>query len=57
MSANSSQEYRCDCGKLLFKSPHFTGYIEIKCRRCGQIKVFEQQIEPIPDVLSQTLAV
>jgi phage FluMu protein Com len=34
-------EYRCPCGKLLFKSPLFWGRIEIKCRRCRDVKVFE----------------
>lgn len=40
-AAGQPNEYRCDCGKLLFKSPFFTGRIEIKCRRCGSIKAFE----------------
>lgn len=39
-------EYRCDCGKLLFKSPFFMGRIEIKCRRCSAIKVFEKAPNP-----------
>lgn len=39
---NHLHEYRCDCGKLLFKSPFFTGRIEVKCRRCGFIKAFEE---------------
>lgn len=31
-------EYRCDCGKLLFKGVVITSHIEIKCSRCGKIK-------------------
>jgi phage FluMu protein Com len=37
-------EYRCTCGKLLFKSPYFEGAVEIKCRRCGRITLFEQKL-------------
>lgn len=42
MSTQLSEEYRCNCGKLLFKSPGFSGCVEVKCRRCGRIKVFEK---------------
>ena len=35
------QEYRCDRGKLLFKGQLQVGNIEIKCRRCCEIKLFE----------------
>jgi PAS domain S-box-containing protein len=37
MKSLISQEYRCSCGKLLFKGMAFTSTIEIKCRSCGQI--------------------
>ncbi len=30
-------EYRCKCGKLLFKGILFDGSLEIKCRRCGEL--------------------
>ena len=30
-------EYRCKCGKLLLKSIFFDGFLEIKCRHCGEI--------------------
>jgi PAS domain-containing protein len=30
-------EYRCQCGKLLFKGLLFTSVVEVKCRRCGHI--------------------
>ena len=32
-------EYRCDCGKLLFKGVLSVCRVEIKCKRCGAIKV------------------
>lgn len=32
------QEYRCDCGKLLFKGLLVKGIVEIKCKRCQDIK-------------------
>jgi phage FluMu protein Com len=39
------QEYRCKCGKLLFKgSPknrRADFQIEIKCRKCGEIKLID----------------
>lgn len=39
------QEYRCKCGKLLFKGnleDFKTGCkIEVKCRRCGEIKLID----------------
>jgi len=34
-------EYRCQCGKLLFKGLLIIGVIETKCKRCGQIKLFQ----------------
>ncbi len=35
------KEYRCECGKLLFKG--FLGFssVETKCLRCGSIKLFQ----------------
>jgi phage FluMu protein Com len=33
-------EYRCQCGKLLFKGFLLTCILEIKCRRCGKISTF-----------------
>ncbi len=50
MATNQLHEYRCDCGKLLFKSPSFSGKIEVKCRRCGSIKTFEEQIKSLKTV-------
>ena len=34
-------EYRCDCGKLLFKGDLKDCRVEIKCRRCGEIKTID----------------
>lgn len=33
------QEYRCQCGKLLFKGLMLVSLIEIKCLRCGTIQL------------------
>ncbi len=38
MEPNILNEYRCGCGKLLFKGSLFTCALEIKCKRCGAIK-------------------
>ncbi len=35
----SLEEYRCRCGKLLFKGHFLAGEIEIKCKRCGKISL------------------
>lgn len=35
------REWRCSCGKLLFKGD-YDGWVEIKCLRCGQIKAFHE---------------
>ena len=29
------------CGKLLFYVASFSGYIEIKCPRCGQLNIYD----------------
>jgi|WetSurMetagenome_2_1015567.scaffolds.fasta_scaffold829419_1 hypothetical protein len=31
-------EYRCKCGRLLFKGALLACRLEIKCKRCGEIK-------------------
>jgi len=38
MKEDFFNEYRCNCGKLLFKGSGLSGKIEIKCKRCGTIK-------------------
>lgn len=37
MESIISHEYRCSCGKLLFKGAILSGSMEIKCLRCGKI--------------------
>ncbi len=34
-------EYRCDCGKLLFKGSLLVSVVEVKCRRCGKVLTFK----------------
>jgi DNA-directed RNA polymerase subunit RPC12/RpoP len=38
MELAKNYEYRCECGRLLFKGTLETGKIEIKCKKCGSIK-------------------
>lgn len=37
----SLREYRCDCGRLLFRGLLFVSFIEIKCKRCSAIAEFK----------------
>ena len=39
-----TSEWRCDCGKLLFKGVFLIGVIEVKCTRCKRI-VYLQECE------------
>ena len=34
------KEYRCSCGKMLFKAQLFLSVVEIKCKKCGSISCF-----------------
>ena len=36
------KEYRCECKKLLFKGSLSDAVIEIKCKRCGKVNLFEE---------------
>lgn len=38
MEPSILNDYRCDCGKLLFKGLLLSCKLEIKCKRCGTIK-------------------
>jgi len=38
------KEYRCACGKLLFKGFLANAVIEIKCKRCEKVNLFEKNI-------------
>lgn len=41
MEINKLHEYRCACSRLLFKGVVERGHIEIKCRRCSDIVIFD----------------
>lgn len=34
-------DYRCDCGRLLFKGALLKCNLEIKCKKCGKINLFK----------------
>lgn len=38
-------EYRCVCGKLLFKGIMLVSVVEIKCKRCGKTKTFKDTMQ------------
>lgn len=38
--AQALQEFRCNCGKLLFKGLGVAGIVELKCKRCNSLKRF-----------------
>lgn len=40
-------EYRCDCGRLLFKGVLVQAQVEVKCRRCGALVLFGS-LNPAP---------
>ncbi len=40
MSSPHLIEYRCPCGKLLFKGLLFSSVVEVKCRRCGSFSMW-----------------
>lgn len=42
------KEYRCACGKLLFKGFLLFSVVEIKCKRCGSVGVFDGRDEETP---------
>lgn len=42
-------EYRCDCGKLLFKGILMLSSIEIKCRNCGKVRAIGRKHEDLPE--------
>ena len=39
---NTFKEYRCACGKLLFKGSLISAVVEIKCKRCEKVSLFEE---------------
>jgi len=38
------KEYRCECKKLLFRGLLGSAVIEIKCRRCGKLNLFNENL-------------
>lgn len=51
----SFSEYRCRCGKLLFKGTIILSTIEIKCKRCGSTETFNHEERTAPVSLTITL--
>lgn len=48
-------EYRCACGKLLFRGLLLLSIVEVKCKRCGAVKQFKEDTSlrvPISFVLT-----
>ncbi|MFA5080724.1 MAG: PAS domain-containing protein [Candidatus Paceibacterota bacterium] len=41
MNSWVARDYRCTCGKLIFKGTILEGFLEFKCRHCDQITVVE----------------
>lgn len=41
MDPNLLIEYRCACGRLLFKGFILMSIVEIKCKRCGEVRTFK----------------
>lgn len=39
---STGQEWRCDCGRLLFKGAFLVGIIEVKCARCKRIVYLQE---------------
>lgn len=50
----SGEDYRCKCGKLLFRGELQMGSISIKCRRCRYINTFTGTLSGDTAELSQT---
>lgn len=40
MKNNFLKEFRCPCGKLLFKGNLLGSVVEIKCKKCGRVQLF-----------------
>lgn len=43
------KEYRCPCGKLLFKGLILVSVIEIKCKRCGATRLIHEIRDGVMD--------
>lgn len=51
----SFSEYRCRCGKLLFKGIIILSTIEVKCKRCGNTETFSHEERTAPVSFTVTL--
>lgn len=51
----SFSEYRCRCGKLLFKGTIILSTIEVKCKRCGSTETFHYEEPTAPVSFTVTL--
>lgn len=47
MEPNLLIEYRCACGKLLFKGFMLVSVVEVKCKRCGKTKTFKDNMQGV----------
>ncbi len=43
-------DYRCKCNKLLFKGCLLFSAIEVKCKRCGTINIFQGEDKKKKDI-------
>ncbi len=43
MEPQKLKEYRCVCGKLLFRGELFLAKVEIKCRHCRAVNIFYEE--------------
>lgn len=48
MNTSFLKEYRCNCGKLLFKGLLVISVVEVKCKRCGNMGIFDDQEKGAP---------
>ncbi len=43
MNSQQLKEYRCTCGKLLFKGKLLLSTVEVKCRHCRTINTYHEE--------------
>ena len=56
MEFSPLSEYRCNCGKLLFKALLSTSVVEIKCKRCGMLNIFKSEEKEPPSLIREKVA-
>ncbi|MEK7627919.1 MAG: hypothetical protein AAB421_00665 [Patescibacteria group bacterium] len=57
MTVEILNDYRCSCGKLLFRGMVLTGSIEIKCRYCKRVETVDGLMEKGSDPDRYTLII